>query len=64
MGLRLGDTAPDFTADTTAGHAQLPRVAGRLVGRPVQPPQGLHAGLHDRARLHGPHRSRSSRSAT
>ena len=51
MAVRLGDTAPDFTADTTQGDDQLPRVARRLVGRAVLPSQGLHAGLHDRARL-------------
>ena len=32
MAVRLGDTAPDFTADTTAGRDQLPRVARRLAG--------------------------------
>ena len=32
MTLRLGDTAPDFQAETTNGPIQLPRVAGRRAG--------------------------------
>ena len=51
MAIRLGDTAPDFTAETTEGTIELPRLAGRLLGRAVLPPQGLHPGLHHRARL-------------
>ncbi len=35
------------------GHHPLPRVARRLVGGAVLAPEGLHAGVHDRARLHG-----------
>ena len=50
MAVRIGDTAPDFTAETTEGTDPLPRVAGRQLGDPLLPPQGLHAGLHDRAR--------------
>ena len=51
MAVRLGDTAPDFTAPTTAGRDPLPRVARRQLGRAVQPPEGLHPGVHHRARL-------------
>ena len=36
-----------------AGAHQLPRVDRRRVGDPVLPPEGLHARLHHRARLHG-----------
>ena len=35
------------------GPDQVPRLDRRLVGGAVLAPQGLHAGLHDRARLHG-----------
>src|SRR3954469_19670534 len=35
------------------GHHQLPRLDRPLVGRAVLAPTRLHAGLHDRARLHG-----------
>ena len=53
MSLTIGDTAPDFEADTTEGRDQLPRLDRRRLGRPVLAPARLHAGLHDRARLHG-----------
>ena len=45
--------APNFTAETTQGTDQLPQLDRRRLGDPVLAPQGLHAGLHDRARLHG-----------
>ena len=35
------------------GPDPLPRLDRRLVGGAVLAPEGLHAGLHDRARLHG-----------
>ena len=35
------------------GAITLPRLDRRLVGGAVLAPEGLHAGLHDRARLHG-----------
>ena len=53
MSLRIGDTAPDFRGRHHGRAHQLSRVARRLVGRAVLAPQGLHARLHDRARLHG-----------
>ena len=40
------------------GRDQLPRLDRRLVGRAVLAPEGLHAGLHDRARLHGEDQAR------
>ena len=42
---------------------QVPRLDRRLLGGAVLAPQGLHAGLHHRARLHGAGSSRSSTSA-
>ena len=58
MSIRLGDTAPDFRAETHGGPDQLPRVDRRLVGSAVLAPEGLHAGLHHRARLHGEDQAR------
>jgi hypothetical protein len=46
------------------GPDRLPRLDRRQLGDPVLAPQGLHAGLHHRAGLHGQDRSRSSTSAT
>ena len=40
------------------GPDQVPRLDRRLLGRPVLAPEGLHPGLHHRARLHGEHRAR------
>ena len=53
MALQLGDTAPDFEADSTEGRIPLPRLDRRLVGSPGPAPEGLHSGLHDGAGLHG-----------
>ena len=53
MALTIGDEAPNFTAQTTEGEIDLPRLDRRLVGGSLLPSEGLHAGLHDRARLHG-----------
>ena len=50
MAIQLGDIAPDFTQDSTAGSHSLSRVARQVVGHPVLAPQGLHPGLHDGAR--------------
>ena len=63
MTLRINDTAPDFEAETTAGPHPVPRLARQLLVRAVLASQGLHAGLHDRARLHGAASSPSSTGA-
>ena len=64
MTLSIGSIAPDFTAETTAGPDQLPRLDRRQLGDPVLAPQGVHAGVHHRARLYGRARATSSPSAT
>ena len=50
MTIQLGDTAPDFTAETTEGTLRLHEYLGDWLGRPVLPSGRLHAGLHHRAR--------------
>ena len=50
MTLLIGEEAPDFEAETTAGSDLVPRLDRRLVGGAVLAPQGLHTGVHDRAR--------------
>ena len=52
MTIRLGDTAPDFTADTTQGTINFHEWLGDSWGVLFSHPEGLHPGLHDRARLH------------
>ena len=53
MTLQIGAEAPDFEADTTQGRSA--STSGWAIpGASVLAPQGLHAGVHDRARLHGP----------
>ena len=64
MSLRINSEAPNFTAETTQGTDQLPQLDRRWLGDPVLAPQGLHAGLHHRARLHGRAEAASSTSAT
>ena len=49
MAVRLGDDAPNFTADTTEGEHRLLRLEGRQLGGAVLAPEGLHPGLHHRA---------------
>ena len=51
MPLRIGDEAPDFTAQTTEGPDPLSRLDRRQVGDPVLASQGFHSRVHDRARL-------------
>ena len=58
MSLRINDTAPDFEAETTQGKIRFHEVDRRQLGDPVLAPEGLHARLHDRARLHGQDRAR------
>ena len=58
MALQLGDTAPDFEAQTTEGPIKFPRLDRRLVGGAVLTSEGLHTDLHDRARVHGQHQAR------
>ena len=53
MGLRINETAPDFTAETTQGTIQFPRMDRRRLGRAVLASEEFHAGLHDRARHDG-----------
>ena len=50
MALRLGDVAPDFSAETTTGPIDsFPWKAGSWAVL-FSHPQGLHAGVHDRTR--------------
>ena len=53
MALQLGDEAPDFTADSTEGEIEFHEWLGDSWGVLFSHPEGLHPGLHDRARLHG-----------
>ena len=56
MTLRIGDVAPDFEAET-AGKIRFHEWLGDS-GGPLLPPEGLHAGLHHRARRRGAPRAR------
>ncbi len=58
MTLQLGDTRAGLRGGHQRGPDPLPRLARRLLGGAVLAPQGLHAGLHDRARLHGEDQAR------
>ena len=64
MAVRLGDTAPDFTAPTTQGDDQLPRLARRLVGRAVLPPRRTSRRSAPPSSATWPRSSPSSTSAT
>jgi hypothetical protein len=46
-------TPPRISRRDDPGHDQFSRMDRRRLGDPVLAPQGLHPGLHDRARLHG-----------
>ena len=52
MALQIGETAPDFEAETTEGWYRF-HPDRRFVGRPVFPPARLHACLHNGARVLG-----------
>ena len=45
MTIQLGETAPDFTAETTEGRLNLSEYLGDHWGA-VLPSGGLHPGLH------------------
>ncbi len=62
--LRLGDTAPDFQQDSTAGPISFHEWTGDYVGGAVLAPERLHAGVHDGARLDRQAARPSSTSAT
>ena len=57
MALRIGDNAPNFKAQTTQGEIDFHQWIGDSSGDPVLAPEGLHPGLHHRARLHGAHQA-------
>ena len=50
MSIRIGDEAPDFTAETTKGTIHFHEWIG---GNPVLSFEGLYARLYNRARVHG-----------
>ena len=64
MAIQLGDIAPDFTADSTEGEITLLRLPRRRLGHPVLAPEGLHPGLHHRARRGRPAEGRVRRRNT
>jgi alkyl hydroperoxide reductase subunit AhpC len=57
MTLQIGDTAPDFEAQTTEGPVHFHDWIGDSWAV-VLSPKGLHTRLHHRARLHGQNQAR------
>ena len=53
MALRIGDEAPDFTAQTTEGTIRFHDWIGDKWAVLFSHPKGFHARVHDRAGLHG-----------
>ena len=53
MGLQLGETAPDFVAETTEGTIRFHEWIGDSWAVLFSHPKGLHPDMHHRARLGG-----------
>ena len=51
--MKIGDTAPDFEAETTEGRVRFHDWIGNSWAILFSHPKRLHTGLHDRTRLHG-----------
>ena len=51
--MKIGETAPDFEAETSQGRIKFHDWIGDSWADPVLSPKRLHPGLHDRARVHG-----------
>ena len=51
--MKIGDTAPDFEAQTTDGRIRFHDWIGDSWAVLFSHPKDLHASLHDRARIHG-----------
>ena len=56
MSIRINQTEPDCEAQTTEGPIRFQSGSG-LVGGALLTSQGRHPGLHDGARVNGPHQA-------